>query len=51
MMQETKDKLKIETNDDCVMHQSPPLEENSPTSLVAAKKTNLGESVQRYKQR
>ena len=51
MMQETKDKLKIETNDDCVMHQSPPLEENSPTSFVAAKKTNLGESVQRYKQR
>ena len=43
--------MEIETNDDCVLHQSPPLEENPSLSFVVAKKTHPGESIQRYQQR
>ena len=51
MMQEINDDFKIETNDDCIFHQSPPLEENSSSSFVAAKKINLGKSIERYQER
>ena len=39
----TNDDLKIETNNDRVLYQSLPLEENSSSSFVAAKKTHSEE--------
>ena len=44
-MMNRKQKLILqETNDDCLFHQSPPLEENSSSSFVAAKKTDPREA-------
>ena len=50
-LKETNGELKIETNDDRVLHQSPPLEENLSSSFVAAEKTNPEETIQRYQER